>query len=154
MKQHLRLAAAAAILLAATASQAQDSGPRKKTPARGDAVIVKGCVSGPTVQSTETVTADDTGLLSALLTYQLKGDKQLLKQLRDEHDGERVEVSGILRSTLPQDSSIRGKSLGKTKVVLGVGTPSAQRGVTEPGPSLPVLEVRSFAAPGTRCASR
>ena len=154
MKQHLWLSTAAAILLATTASQAQDPTARKKVPARGDSVIVKGCVSGPTIQSTETASADDTGVLSTPLTYQLKGDKQALKQLRDEHEGELVAVSGILRSTLPQDSSIGGKSLGKTKVTLGIGAPSGQHGVPAPGPSLPVLEVRSFDAPGTRCASR
>ena len=107
---------------------AQEPNSKVKTPAKGDSVVVKGCLMGPTLQSTETVSTDDTGTLSTPLTYQLKGDKKLLKQLRDENDGKLVEVTGILKSVLPQDSAIHGKTMGKTKVTLGIGAPSAQRG--------------------------
>jgi hypothetical protein len=122
-----------------------------KAPEKGDSVTVKGCLDGTALQSTETVTTDQTGSLSTPLTYQLKGDKKLLKQHRDEHDGQLVEVVGILKSTLPQDDAIRGKKVGRTKIVIGVGTPSAQRPGADPLSSLPVLEVKSFESNGTRC---
>jgi hypothetical protein len=130
----------------------QEPASNGKTPGKGDAVIAKGCLSGPTLESTETVTTDETGRVSARLTYRLQGDKKLLKRMRDEHDGKFVDVTGILKSTLPADSSTRGKTIGKTKVTFGVGTPSAQKGAPDLQSSLPVLEVKSYEGSGERCA--
>jgi hypothetical protein len=71
--------------------------------------------------------------------------------MRDEHDGKLLEVTGILKSPLPQDSSTRGKTMGKTKVTFGIGTPSAQKGAPDLQSSLPVLEVKSYEGSGARC---
>ena len=68
-----------------------------------------------------------------------------------ERDREQVEVSGVLKSTLPQDDAIRSKKVGKTRITLGVGTPTAQPGVPDPQSSLPVLEVKSYDASGSHC---
>jgi hypothetical protein len=122
-----------------------------KTPGKGDAVIVKGCLTGPTLASVETVTTDDTGRTSAPLTYQLKGDKALLKRMREEHDGKVVEVTGVLKSPLPHDNSQHGKTMGKTKVTFGIGTPPAQKGAPDLQSALPVLEVKSYDGAGARC---
>jgi hypothetical protein len=134
-----------------TAQEPKDPPSKRKTPEKGDAVVVRGCLEGPTLQSTETATADDAALVMAPLTYQLKGDKKLLKALRAEHDGKLVAVSGILKSTLPQDNSILGKSTGRTKVTFGVGSPSGQNNPPGVESSLPVLEVKSYDGSGERC---
>jgi hypothetical protein len=144
----------AAVLCAGASAAAQD--PKEptsnvKTPGKGDTVVVKGCLVGPTLESVETVTTDETGHASGPITYQLRGDKKVLKRMRDEHDGKVVEVTGILKSALPQDSSIRGKTMGKTKVTFGIGTPSAQKGAPDLQSSLPVLEVKSYDGFGTPC---
>ena len=137
----------------AVGAAAQEGASRKKTPGKGDAVVAKGCLSGPTLQSTETVTTDDTGLVSTPVTYQLKGDKTLLKKLREELDGKVVSITGQLKSALPQDSAIGSKTVGKTKVSIGVGTQSSQPGVPVMQSGLPVLEVQSFEGMGTTCRS-
>ena len=71
--------------------------------------------------------------------------------MREEHDGKRVDVTGILKSTLPQDSATRGKTVGRTKITLGVGSTSTQRGAPDLQSSLPVLEVKSYEGSGARC---
>ena len=123
-----------------------------KTPGKGDAVVVRGCLRGPTLESVETVMTDDTGLMSGPLTYQLKGDKGLLKRMHDEHDGKVVGVSGILKSSLPHDNSKHSKTVGKTKVTFGIGTPPAQKAADLESPALPLLEVKSYDGGGERCA--
>jgi hypothetical protein len=132
--------------------QVQEPGAHPKAPAKGDSIRVKGCLMGPTLESIETVTTDEVGKTAGPMTYQLRGDKDLLKQMRSQHDGEQVEVTGILKSALPQDDATRSKKIGKTKITFGVGTPSAQRGVPDVHDSLPVLEVTSYDGAGARCA--
>ena len=125
--------------------------PTARTPRKGDAVIARGCLAGPTLESIETTLPDDTGRLSTPITYQLKGDKSLLKRMRDEHDGKQVEVSGTLKSALPQDSAMGGKTMGRTKVVFGIATPTAPKGTPDPQSGLPVLEVKSYNGIDARC---
>jgi hypothetical protein len=142
----------AALLCASVLATAQEPTSNVKTPGKGDAVIVRGCLNGPTLESVETVMTDETGMVSTPLTYQLKGDKALLKRMREDHDGERIEVNGVLKSALPHDNSTHGKTIGKTKVTFGIGTPPAQKGSPDLQPALPVLEVKSFDGTGARCA--
>ena len=133
------------------AQQPTDPPAKEKVPAKGDAILVKGCLDGPTLQSIETSMMDETGHLATPLTYQLKGDKKLLRQLRDEHNFKVVEVKGILKSNLPQDSAIRGKTVGKTKITFGVGASSTQGAGPDLNSALPGLEVKSYESPGARC---
>jgi hypothetical protein len=130
----------------------QEPNSRARTPEKGDAIRVKGCLMGPTLESVETVTTEEIGLAAGPMTYQLRGNKDLLKQMRSEHDGKQVEVEGILKSALPQDDAARSKKVGKTKVTFGVGTPTAQRGVPDVQSSLPVLEVKSYDGAGVNCS--
>jgi vacuolar-type H+-ATPase subunit F/Vma7 len=139
------------ILLAVTAGAGQESAPGAKTPKKGDTVVVKGCLEGALLRSTDTSLVDETATLSTPLTYQLKGDRKLLKQLRDEHDGRIVEVTGELKSKLP-DSSARSMTVGKTRIVVGVGAASSTTDRrNEPMEALPVLDVKSFEGSGTTC---
>jgi len=139
------------VAVAAAAQPPTASTTKERVPGKGDTVRVKGCLAGPTLQSSETSLTDETGQVASAFTYQLKGDKKLLKQLRDEHDGRVVIVVGILKSDLPQESVISGKTVGKTKVTLGVGTSSIQRGGVDSSTALPVLELKSYEGYETRC---
>jgi hypothetical protein len=107
---------------------------------------------GPTLESIETVVTDEIGRTAGPMTYQLRGNKHLLKRMRSEHDGKQVEVEGILKSALPQDDATRSRKVGKTKITFGVGTPTAQRGAPDVQSALPVLEVKSYDGAGARCS--
>ena len=139
------LTAAHAVVLA------QEPAASNKRPAKGDEVVARGCLTGPTLQSAETVGTDETGRVSFPLTYQLKGDKTLLARMREQHDGAVLNVTGVLKSTLPHEGGVAGKTVGKTKVTFGIGTPSTQKGAPENQPALPVLEVKSYEGDGSRC---
>ena len=133
------------------AQQPTDPPAKEKVPAKGDAVLVKGCLDGPTLQSIETSMTDETGHLTTPFTYQLKGDKKLLRQMREDHSGNVVEVKGILKSNLPQDSAISGKTVGKTRITFGVPASSTQGAAPDQNRALPVLEVKSYEGSGARC---
>ena len=132
--------------------RAQEPNSHGKAPDKGDSIRVRGCLMGPTLESLETVVTDEIGKTAGPMTYQLRGDKDLLKRMRSEHDGKQVEVEGILKSKLPQDDAVRSKKVGKTKITFGVGTPTAQRGVPDTHSALPVLEVKSYDGAGARCS--
>lgn len=146
------LALAVSLAVASTPLMGQETKGRVEAPGRGDDVRVRGCLNGPILESIETVVTDEVGKSAGPMTYQLRGNKDLLKQLRMKHDGEQVEVIGTLKSTLPQDDAARSKKVGKTRISIGVGTPTAERGVPSTHSALPVLEVKSYDGAGARCA--
>ena len=132
-------------------AQAQEPRDKEKLPDKGDSVLVKGCLNGQILQSTETSVVDSTGILSEPLSYQLKGDKSLLKKMREKHDGHLVEVIGTLKSSL-QGLQVRGKQMGKTRVYIGTGPTADPTRPTDRGQPQPVLEVKSYEGLPTTCA--
>jgi hypothetical protein len=151
IRHRLSIAAIVALLAGGMPAIAQERSGSDKPPGKGDSIVVTGCLAGPTLEAVETAKSDDTGRLTTAITFQLKGDKELLRKLRSEHDGKQVEVKGVLKSDLPDDAR-RGTTLGKTKITFGVGTPSNDRGAASQAPSLPVLDVKSYDGTGARCA--
>jgi hypothetical protein len=131
--------------------QTQEPRDKEKLPDKGDSVLVKGCLNGTILQATETSVVDSTGILSEPLSYQLKGDKALLKKMRDNHDRHLVEVIGTLKSSL-QGIQVRGKQVGKARVYIGMGPTADQRRAAEQGTEQPVLEVKSYEGEPTVCA--
>jgi hypothetical protein len=118
---------------------------KPKVPKKGDDIIVKGCLDGALLTSTETsLASEESPGLHSPITYQLKGDRTLIKKLRDEHEGRLVEITGTLKSMLPIDNAGRGVKIGKSRILIGSGSRPGDR--MEPGryESLPVLEVASF----------
>ena len=147
----MRIAAVAcAVALFATVGAAQQEKPETKLPEKGDTVIVKGCLHGTALESTETQRVDESGLLETSLTYRLTGKKDVLKQLRDEHNDTLVEVTGILKSNLPSSGESRGKQIGKSRVYIGIGAPQTGA-MAETNRSIPVLQVVSYEGNGVRC---
>ena len=142
-----------AVLMAGVLCMAQDQEPRtkEKLPERGDSVLVKGCLNGVILQATETSVVDTTRILFEPLSYQLKGDKALLKKMREQHDGHVVEVIGTLKSSL-QGTQARSKQLGKSRVYIGVNPSSDPSRPTDRGQEQPVLEVKSYEGSTTVCA--
>lgn len=148
----MRLAAAVLSLLLAGGSgvvAVQDSDEARMSPLRnGEQILVKGCLRGSMLESMESGRSEES-LMPSAHTFQLKGRKELLKDLRDRHDGFVVTVTGTLKSNL--DSMERGRQVGRARIV--VGADSATRGGL-PGMAdapMPVLEVKTFAASELSC---
>jgi hypothetical protein len=106
--------------------------PKAVEPRKGDAVIVTGCITGPTIEETDT-----------LRTYRLTGEKAIVKELAKAHNGHIDEVSGILKSTLIAPAT-RSKQIGKTRITIGAVESRSTSDHRAPMPELPVLSVKSF----------
>ena len=135
------------VLLAVLAIQEK---PPTKTPSKGDAIVVRGCLSGTALESSETRIVDrKNSEYSSAVTYRLTGDKDLLKQMRKDFDGMIVEVTGRLKSNLPTDDGRHVGQIGKTRITVGVRTPQSQS--PHDPPYRPVLEVKSYEGLGSIC---
>ena len=143
-------ALACAIVLSAAATAAQQEKPDTKPPEKGDTIIVKGCLHGTALEATQTQRVDESGLLATSLTYRLTGKKDVLKQLRDEHDDTLVEITGVLKSNLPPEGEMPGKQIGKSRVYIGIGAPQPGA-MPEANRPVPVLQVISVDGNGVRC---
>lgn len=130
-----------AVMLAAVAVQDKPAGP-SVGPKRGDTIVVRGCISGGTIESSETEVRDTTGKYSSVVTYRLTGDKKTVKQIKKEHDGHVDVLTGVLKSDLPNETSVRGKRIGNTRITVGVG---AQPNTDPHSPRfMPAFEVKEL----------
>jgi hypothetical protein len=139
------LSAGAPLAIGQEKSTAGQRGPKK-----GDTITVKGCLSGSMLLSTETTATGGAELPIAAYTYQLKGKKDLLKELRAKHDATLVELTGELKSTLPEESFL-GTRIGRTTIVVGADPRSREQGMQGTAQPLPVLEVRSYEGSSVAC---
>ena len=129
------------------------AGRQHKLPERGDTVVVRGCLAGPSLQSTETAAIDGSSEVTSPVTYQLKGDKKLLKSLRDDLDGRMVKVTGVLKSSMPA-GQLRREHEGRPDQDRRRRRDAHHNGLARPDspPPLPVLEVKSYEGSATSCA--
>lgn len=123
----------------------------ERAPGKGDTVIVTGCLQGPTLQ-TDPDPASTGALLPAGLTYRLEGKKDVLGELVRKHDGQRVEITGILKTNVDAGGIRRGRRFGRTRITVGVRSGSEDQ-ATKPVPEDrgPVLEVKAFESEGVNC---
>lgn len=131
--------------LTAAPAARQDAGS-DKPPRKGDRVVVRGCISGPLLEGIEATR--QTPAFPPGLTFRLSGDKSLLKKMRNEENGRKVEISGVLKSDLRQDGT-PGKQVGKTRIVVGVGTTDTMQ--QQAPPHRPVIEVKSYEPLAVAC---
>ena len=144
-------AAVILLTLVALGTVTQDRSPARQ-PQKGDSIVVKGCLKGRSLESTETGIVDSDSSMMTNLVYRLSGDKTLLKKMREEHEGSLVEVTGILKSTLPPAGDMYGTTIGNTRVRIGIGSPNAGSGANaEANRSLPVLEVKKYEGVPVKC---
>ena len=104
------LVCALVLTVGGSAAAAQKEKDASRPPKKGDAIMVRGCLTGQALEASELGSTDITGAPSSGVTFRLTGDKTLLKQMRDEHDGKVVEVQGVLKSNLPAQSVPRATS--------------------------------------------
>jgi hypothetical protein len=102
--------------------------------------ILRGCVNGATL--TNVIEPD--GDRASSPVYRMTGPKTLLHQIRGEHNGHRIEVTGSIRDADdPRVSVRRTKKVGKGRLYVGArqGTPE-QLGTPLETPHIDVVEFR------------
>jgi hypothetical protein len=139
-----------AILFAVALAGTLQERSTDRFPKKGDSIVVHGCLKGRALESTETGLADGDARMPTTWVYRLSGNKDVLKKLRDEHEGAVVEVTGILKSMLPAGDG--GKMVGNTRVRIGIVNPNdTSQASAEANRSLPVLEVKSYEGVSVKC---
>lgn len=124
---------------------------KQPPPKNGDTIVVRGCLNGPTLESADAGPVDGGSILPPDLTFQLRGKKDILKDLVAKHDGQMVEITGVLKSNI-QGSAPPGRKIGNTRIVIGVQSATRDRAAApSPQELLPVLEVKSFEGKGLNC---
>jgi hypothetical protein len=149
MHQAILVGMLAAVTSMAVAAQ-EDKRPSKPV-RKGDTISVTGCLKGGSLEATESEALEATGVLVSGVTFRLTGDKGVVKELKEKHDGKVVSVKGILKSDL---THLGGQShhVGKMRIRIGSPTPSPNSPEAESRRALPVLEVKSFDGAGaTTC---
>lgn len=137
-------------VLAAVAAAGGSAAASERETRKGDALTVKGCLSGTSLAATETSASDAATLVAGGLTFRLTGKRALLGQLRDRHNRQIVEVRGILKSNLPRTGA-EPRTLGGMRIGIGATSPMTGRPEGETRRVLPVLEVQGFDGGGTFC---
>jgi hypothetical protein len=137
------------VLLLMVVTPQEKPGEPQKEPKRGDTLVVRGCITGGTIESSDAETNDSTGTHRGFVTYRLTGDKKALKQIKQEHDGHVDILTGILKSDLPQQNTPRGKRVGNTRITVGVGAqPTHDPNSVQ---YLPVLQVKELEHTDVTC---
>jgi hypothetical protein len=148
------LIAAFALLTSSGAGAATGQVSERKTQGRGlkkgDTITIKGCLQGSLLQSTEVTGADGAPAPMGAYSFQLKGKKDVLKDLTAKHNGLVVSLTGELKTTLTDESSFSTK-IGGTKVVLGGDPRTREQAMQGTSQVLPVLDVKSFAGTTITC---
>ena len=139
----------AAFLLAGPIVLAYQDSPERKPPKNGDTIVAKGCLRGSLLEAVEMGGADGEARTPVSHRFQLKGKKDLLKRLRSDHDGQLVEITGILKSNLTDAE--RGAKVGNARIVVGVQSTTQGPAAMPPAEALPVLEVKQFEGSSTSC---
>ncbi|HXG54599.1 MAG TPA: hypothetical protein VNJ03_04405 [Vicinamibacterales bacterium] len=118
-------------------------------PKRGDAVSVRGCITGGTIQSSETEMQDLSGTYPGFITYRIAGNRKLVNPIKKEHDGHADVLTGTLKSDLLARDGRQEKRVGKTRITIGVGQPPRPGSLAQE--PLPVLDVTAIEHTGATC---
>ena len=137
----------AVVLLGPAGLSDEQDDAAAKPPRKGDRLVLRGCVNGPLLEGID-VSGADSPLLPPGLSFRLSGDKKLLKQLRTEENGRKVQITGILKSELPSEEGVGGR-VGKTRIAVGVPSPDTMH--QQAPPHRPVIEVKSFEPLAVAC---
>ncbi len=84
-------------------------------------VAVKGCIRGRRLHASALETSDSIFRTLRATDFALSGSKELLQQIKDQHDGHWDEVEGIVTvppSTGSGSSTVTTKDIGKTRVTV------------------------------------
>ena len=149
----MRTLFSAVLAVALSSPLAAQDKPRDPTaiPKKGDPVVLKGCLRGAALEATDLGAEDSSTPLLSGLTFRLTGKKDLLKDMKQKHDGRIVEVRGTLKSDL-QPQTGYGTNVGGMRITIGgpAGGASGAR-EAETRRSLPVVDVSGFDGSETGC---
>jgi len=139
-----------ACLLAAAPLAAQQE-EKPKVPKDSYLVTVIGCLKGRVLKAADIRQVDTTsGPVIRNSAFRLTAKKDVMNLVK-ENDGQRVEVTGLIKKSALMEPGVKFKG---GRVVIGGGTMSeGSRSVPSPAENVPVIDAWSVQALGGACSS-
>jgi hypothetical protein len=124
---------------------------RPKVPKDSLLVTVTGCLKGRVLKAADVRQEDVTsGVVVRNHSFRLAGKKDVMKIVKED-DGQRVEVSGLIRKSALMEPGVKFKG---GRVVVGGGTmASGSNNLPSPADNVLVLDTWSVQALGGSCSS-
>ena len=144
----IRLALACVLAAAPLAAQQEE---RPKVPKDSILVTVTGCLKGRVLKAADVRQEDTTsGPVVRNHAFRLAGKKDVMKIVKED-DGQRVEVTGLIRKSALMEPGVKFKG---GRVVVGGGTmASGSNNLPNPAENVLVLDTWSIQALGGSCGS-
>jgi hypothetical protein len=141
---------ALAFLVAASPLSLQQE-ERPKVPKDSLLVTVTGCLKGRVLKAADVRQEDTTsGPIVRGHTFRVAGKKDVMKIVKED-DGQRVEVTGLIRKSALMEPGVKFKG---GRVVIGGGTmTSGSSNLPDPSENVLVLDAWSVQALGGSCGS-
>jgi hypothetical protein len=142
---------ALACLLAAAPLAIQSQEDRPKVPKDSYLVTVTGCLKGRVLKAADARQVDAaSGPVIRNTAFRLAGKKDVMKSVK-EADGDRVEVTGLIRKSALMEPGVKFKG---GRVVVGGGTmASGSSNLPNPADNVLVLDAWSVQSLGGSCGS-
>ncbi len=147
-----RLTMLALLLGCAAPLAGQDAAPDAAPPARTPGtVVLQGCVAGGALTMTTAEEGETDPGVVAGASYRIAGRKAIVKQLKIEQSGRRVEVTGKVKGQFAPKGSGQRRDIGGVSV--GIGLPNSNPNAPSV-PEMPAFEVESFRPLDIDCDGR
>jgi hypothetical protein len=144
------LLVAVPLLTVPTTLAAQQEQERPKVPKDSLLVTVTGCLKGRVIRAEDVKQVDATsGITVRNHSFRLAGKKDVMQAVK-ESDGQRVEISGLVKKSSLIEPGMRFKG---GRVVIGGGSPTSTSSMPDPAENVVVLDASTVQAVGGSCGS-
>jgi hypothetical protein len=141
--------AALICLLAAAPFTAQQE-ERPKVPKDSLLVVITGCIKGRVIRAADVRQTDTTsGYNIRSTTFRLAGKKDVMQSVK-EQDGQRAEVTGLVKKSSLIEPGIKFKG---GRVMIGGGTNGTASSMPSPAENVLVLDAMAVQGLGGSCSS-
>lgn len=128
----------------------QNQEGRPKVPKDSLLVVITGCIKGRVIRAADVRQTDTTtGVNIRSTTFRLAGKKDMMQVVK-EQDGQRAEVTGLIKKSSLIEPGIKFKG---GRVVIGGGSSAGTTGsLPSPAENVPVLDALAVQGLGGTCA--
>ena len=146
-----RLVAACVLAALPAVTLAAQEQEKPKVPKDSLLVNVTGCLKGRVIRAEDVRQPDTTsGMTVRNHAFRLAGKKDVMQAVK-EYDGQRVEISGLIKKSALIEPGIKFKG---GRVVIGGGSPTTTSSMPDPADNVVVLDAMTVQSLGGSCGSQ
>jgi hypothetical protein len=140
---------ALACVLAAVPLIAQQE-EKPKVPKDSVMAVITGCLKGRVIRAEDVRQTDTTsGVTIRSHSFRVEGKKDVIGLVK-EHDGDRVEMTGLIKKSALIEPGVRFKG---GRIVVGGGTSGGTNTLPSPAENVTVIDALTVTAVGGTCSS-